>query len=79
MLLAALIGLGALALALVTVRTPLDATPYAALIKLGVILAMLPLFWLGIIRAIPRGTPLDAIPARALPPEAELSSPGDVG
>jgi hypothetical protein len=68
LLLAALIGLGALAFALVAVRTPLDALPYANLIKFAIIVLMLPMFWGWIIRAMPRGVPLDAIPERALPP-----------
>lgn len=70
LLLAALLGLGALALGLVAVRTPLDALPYAGLIKLGIILAMLPIFWRWVIGAMPRGAALSDIPARALPPGA---------
>jgi hypothetical protein len=71
LLLGALIALGALAYALVAVRTPLDALPYAGLIKFGVILLMLPVFWRWVIRAVPRGVPLDAVPPRALPPEPQ--------
>ncbi len=70
LLLAALLGLSALALTMVAVRTPLDALPYAGLLKLGVIALMLPIFWRWVIGAMPRGIALDAIPDRALPPEA---------
>jgi hypothetical protein len=70
LLLLALIGLGALAFVLATVRTPLDALPYASLIKFAVIALMLPVFWRWVIKAMPRGVPLDAIPERALPPES---------
>lgn len=70
LLLLSLIGLCALAYVLVAVPTPLDGAPYAGLIKLGIILAMLPMFWLWVLRAMPRGVPLDAIPERALPPES---------
>jgi hypothetical protein len=67
-LLLALLGLGTFAFLLIALRTPLDDLPYAPLIKLGLVLAMLPIFWGWVIRAMPRGVPLDAIPARALPP-----------
>jgi hypothetical protein len=77
LLLAALLGLGLLAFGLVALRTPIDALPYAALLKFGAIVAMLPLFWLGVVKAMPRGTPLDSIPPRALPPEVALSSHGE--
>ncbi|HVK80194.1 MAG TPA: hypothetical protein VM915_06230 [Verrucomicrobiae bacterium] len=70
LLLSALMGLCVLAFALVTVRTPLDALPFANLVKFGLILLMLPVFWGWVIRAMPRGVPLDAVPERALPPEA---------
>ncbi len=69
LLLVVLLGLGGLALALATVRTPLDDLPYAALVKFAIILLMLPIFWRWVLRAMPRGVPLDAIPDRALPPE----------
>jgi hypothetical protein len=68
LLLAALLGLGGLAFALVTIRTPLDTVPYAALIKFAIILLMLPIFWRWVLGAMPRGVPLDDIPKRALPP-----------
>lgn len=68
LLLLALIGLGALAFALVAVRTPFDGAPYANLVKLAIVLLMLPIFWGWVIRAMPRGVALDAIPERALPP-----------
>jgi hypothetical protein len=69
LLITALLGLGALAFVLAAVRTPLDALPYAGMIKLGIILLMLPVFWVWVVRAMPRGVALDAIPERALPPE----------
>jgi len=72
LLLAALVGLGALAYALIAFPTPLDALPFAALAKFAVILLMLPIFWRWVIKAMPRGVALDAIPERALPP----SQPG---
>ncbi|MEZ5961901.1 MAG: hypothetical protein R3C30_15985 [Hyphomonadaceae bacterium] len=68
LLLVALLGLGALAYVLVAIPTPLDAMPYSSLIKLGILLLMLPIFWRWVIGAVPRGVPLDAIPERALPP-----------
>lgn len=67
LLLAALIGLGALAYGLVAVRTPIDGLPYAGLIKFGVIALMLPVFWRWVLGAMPRGVSLDEIPARVLP------------
>lgn len=68
LLIGALIALGGLAYVLVAVRTPLDALPFANLIKFALILAMLPVFWRWVIGAIPKGVPPDAIPERALPP-----------
>lgn len=68
LLLTALIGFGVLAFVLVAVPTPLDALPSANLVKLALILLMLPIFWVWVIRAMPRGVALDAIPERALPP-----------
>jgi hypothetical protein len=68
LMLAALVGLGALAFVIIAVPTPLDALPYAAMVKLGLILAMLPVFWRWVMRAMPRGVALDEIPERALPP-----------
>jgi hypothetical protein len=50
--------------------TPLDALPLAGVIKLAIILLMLPIFWAWVLKAMPRGVPLNAIPARALPPLA---------
>jgi hypothetical protein len=70
LLLLALIAFGALALALALVRTPLDNLHYANLIKFGIIALMLPVFWRWVIKAMPRGVSLDAIPERALPPTA---------
>jgi hypothetical protein len=83
LLVAALLGLGALAFVLVAIRTPLDALPNANVVKLGLILLMLPVFWIWLARAVPRGVTLDAIPERALPPEvggpACSDAPGRVG
>lgn len=70
LLLAALIGLGGLAVALIVVRTPLDTLPFAGLVKLAIILLMLPVFARWVIGAAPKGVALDAVPQRALPPEA---------
>jgi hypothetical protein len=68
LIIGALISLGGLAYLLVAVPTPLDALPYAAVIKLGIILLMLPIFWRAVLKAIPRGVAPDQIPDRALPP-----------
>jgi hypothetical protein len=71
LLLGALIGLGALAFALIAVKTPLDALPASGLIKLALIFLMLPVF-ARVLGAAPRGVALDAVPARALPPEPQV-------
>jgi hypothetical protein len=68
LLLTSLIGLATLAIVLTTVRTPLDNLPYADLVKFGIILLMLPVFWRWVLRAMPRGVQLDALPDEALPP-----------
>ncbi len=68
-LLVALLGLGAAAYALIAFPTPLDAMPFAGLVKLGIILLMLPVFWRWVIKAVPRGVALNEIPTRALPPQ----------
>ena len=68
LLLTALVAFGAIAFGLIAVRTPLDALPYALPAKLGIILLMLPVFWGWVIRSMPRGVPLDAVPDRVLPP-----------
>jgi hypothetical protein len=68
LLLLALVALGGLAFVLATVRTPLDQYGFAPLLKVAVILAMLPVFWRWVIKSMPRGVPIDAIPDRALPP-----------
>lgn len=70
LMLTSLIAIAALALALILIPTPFDATPYALLAKLGLILLLLPLFWLGVLRSLPRGVPLEPIPEHALPPDA---------
>jgi hypothetical protein len=71
LLLAALVGLGGLAFVLAAVRTPIDALPgpYAALVKLVIILLMLPIFWRWMMKALPHGVEISDIPSRALPPE----------
>jgi hypothetical protein len=71
LLIGALIGLGVLAYVLVAVRTPLDALPYANLVKFGIILLMLPVFWRWVLRSMPRGVAPDQIPDRAFPPGPE--------
>ena len=71
MLLAALLGFCVIAFGLIAFPTVLDTLPYALLIKLGIVLAMLPLFAWWIIRATPHGVALDNIPERALPREPE--------
>jgi hypothetical protein len=67
LLLTSLVVLGGAAFALIAVRTPLDDLPYANVVKLALILLMLPVFGRWVLGAMPRGVPLDAIPARALP------------
>lgn len=71
LLVTALLALGGLAFVLVAVPTPLDTLPYGNLIKFGAILLMLPVFWRWVLKAMPRGVALDAIPERALPPVAD--------
>ncbi len=73
LLIAALIFLCVLAYFLVAVRTPLDAMPYANLVKFGIILLMLPIFWRSVLKIVPRGVAPDEIPDRAFPPN---SNPG---
>ncbi|MBX9746506.1 MAG: hypothetical protein K2X34_06365, partial [Hyphomonadaceae bacterium] len=68
LLITALLALGVLAYLLVAVPNPLDALPYGDLIKFGAIVLMLPVFWAWVLKAMPRGVGLDAIPERALPP-----------
>lgn len=67
-LLGALVGMGVVAYALIAVRTPLDALPYTAPIKLLIVLLMLPIFSLWMLKAMPRGVALDAVPPYVLPP-----------
>jgi hypothetical protein len=69
LLLFALMAFGAIAFALIVVPTPLDQLPFANIAKFVIILLMLPIFWAWMLKALPRGVPLDAIPARALPPD----------
>lgn len=73
LLLGALIAFCAVALALVTVHTPIDHWGAAPLIKLGVIVAMAPLFARWVLGAMPRGVALTDIPARALPQAADVA------
>lgn len=72
-LLGALVGVGALAVALTALPTPLDALPFAAWVKLVLILLLLPVFLRWVLGAMPRGVPLDSIPERTLPPCAPNS------
>ncbi len=67
MLLAALIGFGLIAFGLIAFPTMLDGLPYAPLVKLGVVLAMLPLFAWWVFGVAPHGVALDDIPERAFP------------
>lgn len=69
LMLMGLLAIAGLALALMVIPTPLDATPLALPVKLGLVLSLLPLFWIGVLRSLPRGAALDAVPDRALPPE----------
>ncbi|MEZ5955610.1 MAG: hypothetical protein R3C27_00135 [Hyphomonadaceae bacterium] len=71
LLIGALIALGVLAYVLVAVPTPLDALPYASVIKFGIILLMLPFFWRSVLKSVPRGVSPSEIPERALPPPRE--------
>lgn len=66
----ALIAFCALALALALVETPFDAHPAAAAVKFGLIVLMLPVLGRWVLGKLPRGVPLDQIPAWALPPES---------
>lgn len=68
LLLLALIAFGGLAFVMATARTPLDQFAWAPLVKFAVVLAILPVFWRWVIKAMPRGVPIDDIPERALPP-----------
>ncbi len=71
LLISALLGLGVLAYVLVAVPTPLDALPFANLVKFGIILLMLPVFWGWVLKSMPRGVAPDQIPDRAFPPGPE--------
>ena len=63
LLLASLFAFCGVALALATVKTPIDGWEAAPLVKLGVILAMLPLFARWVLGAVPRGVALTEIPS----------------
>ena len=67
LLLVGLMVAGAAAYALIATPTPLDGLPQSGLIKLLAILALPAIFWLVVLRALPRGVALDAIPERAFP------------
>lgn len=71
LLLASLLGFAALAVGLIVVRTPIDSLPYAAAVKLTVMLLMLPIFWRWVLGAMPRGVVLDQVPDRVLPPSPD--------
>ncbi len=74
LMLGSLLALGALAYVLIAVPNPLDSLPYAGAVKLVLILAMLPVFWGWVAKAMPRGVALDAIPDYALPPAADTEN-----
>jgi hypothetical protein len=74
MLLGSLVGLGALAIALSALPTPLDTLPFASWAKLILILVLAPIFLYWVLKAMPRGVPLDSIPERSLPPCGRLSA-----
>jgi hypothetical protein len=76
LLLVALLVLCVAAYILIAVPTPIDDLPYAMLIKLGLVLLMLPVFWRWVLGAMPRGVPLTDIPERALPPGAGTQDRG---
>lgn len=63
-----LLVMGGAAYALIALPTPFDGMPSGNLIKLGILALMLPVFWILMLRAFPRGAPLDALPAHVLPP-----------
>jgi len=66
LLLVSLVGLGAAAVAIAL--APVDGVPFAGLIKLALIVAMLPIFARWVLGAAPKGVALDAVPAHAMPP-----------
>ena len=75
LMLAVLLGFGVIAFALIAAPTPLDALPFALAAKLGIILLMLPVFWVWVLRKMPRGLPLDQLPPHVLPgPCAEAAA-----
>jgi len=71
LILFALACLGAAAYALTVTPTPFDHYAFATPLKFGLVLAMLPLFWLLVARAMPRGASPDSVPDHALPPTRE--------
>lgn len=72
LMLTGLLSFCAVAVALLA-PTPLDSWAYAGLLKLAIILVMLPAFAFGVLRALPRGVPLDQVPDRAFPPAADAN------
>jgi len=78
LVLAGLIGLIAASYALIAVRTPLDSYSFAPMVKFGIIVLMLPVFWRWIFGAMPRGVALNEVPERALPPDSvQIGNAGD--
>lgn len=76
LMLFALLGLGAFAFAVIAIPTPFDAQRFAGVAKLLIVLAMVPVFWGLVARAMPRGVSLDSVPDHALPARAE-NAPAD--
>lgn len=70
LVLGGLFGLIAVSYALIAVRTPLDDYNFAPMVKFGLIVLMLPIFWHWIFGAMPRGVALADVPERALPPDS---------
>jgi len=68
LVIASLLLLSVAAVALIALPTPLDGLAVAPLLKFGLILLMLPIFWGWVMGVMPKGVALDAIPERALPP-----------
>lgn len=79
LMLIGIIAIGALALALAALPVPDAMQSWAPLAKFAVVLLLLPVFWLGILRVIPRGVPLHEIPERALPPAGDVAGAGSDG
>ncbi|MBL8537292.1 MAG: hypothetical protein JNM59_07790 [Hyphomonadaceae bacterium] len=67
LILAGLLALCGAAYAMIALRTPLDALPFAGVVKLAVMALLAAAFWRWVVGIVPRGVPADAIPERALP------------